>query len=565
MLQLGTNWTTWLYFGRLISFERSVTKWTQACGKRMDILATPVPVSELVALTPVIECIAPAPPVTSSSPSQPSRPAFTSFLERLTEQVVPAPFPQGVREVVPASGSELTTAVVADDSAPDVELDELDAALVERTAQKSSLQTKRRPIQPESQPPKLRWRAGTKGELWTVYAMAPLGVRGGIQELDTWSWTVLWPGSTSSICWGTSSMCTKFCSWQARRAVLYMIGNQWPVWCLPCCEAVLHLSCGAVDFAASKFNWPIFRIKWRGLGKRSRLTACTLPVGTMRHLGSKFKAIYFIYSGIEYDWWPQRHSCLHACTKRFRCTGVSSQQVSFMKVNVNIRKDVYATVVLSNSTTMFLWTGEPCVSCQISLNWRRRSWMKILISLFPAGVFAQSALCTFLDNDALVDETILMSRHDLHWHPSFPPHEMFIYSNWRNSNLVGELADVSSQMSVTQWTQACDTMSKSEFLYSSHEWRSSILSCWEHGTVLQIVFITRLRLYWRPWGPRSTTCVSCAFLEVEHLSQSVGCAENKLKSFLSMLDYVWMGYLLLILEKLWLRFSFNSQQCPTQA
>ena len=45
------------------------------------------------------------------------------------------------------------------------------------------------------------------------------------------------------------------------------------------------------------------------------------------------------------------------------------------------------------------------------------------------------------------------------------------------------------------------------------------------------------------------------FLEVEHLSQPVGCARNKflsrtvlqsLKSFLWMLDYVWMGFLLLI-------------------
>ena len=48
--------------------------------------------------------------------------------------------------------------------------------------------------------------------------------------------------------------------------------------------------------------------------------------------------------------------------------------------------------------------------------------------------------------------------------------------------------------------------------------------------------------------------VSCVFLEAEHLFQSVGCARNKhqfliapqsLKSFLWMLDIVWMGYLLL--------------------
>ena len=48
--------------------------------------------------------------------------------------------------------------------------------------------------------------------------------------------------------------------------------------------------------------------------------------------------------------------------------------------------------------------------------------------------------------------------------------------------------------------------------------------------------------------------VFCVFLEAEHLSQSVGCARNKhqfliapqsLKFFLWMLDYVWMGHLLL--------------------
>ena len=56
--------------------------------------------------------------------------------------------------------------------------------------------------------------------------------------------------------------------------------------------------------------------------------------------------------------------------------------------------------------------------------------------------------------------------------------------------------------------------------------------------------------------------VSCVFLEAEHLSHSVGCARNKhqfliapqsLKFFLWMLDYVWIGYLLLIYGTLWSR------------
>ena len=38
------------------------------------------------------------------------------------------------------------------------------------------------------------------------------------------------------------------------------------------------------------------------------------------------------------------------------------------------------------------------------------------------------------------------------------------------------------------------------FLCSSHEWRSSILSWGKHGTALQIGFVPRLRLRWRPGG-----------------------------------------------------------------
>ena len=103
----------------------------------------------------------------------------------------------------------------------------------------------------------------------------------------------------------------------------------------------------------------------------------------------------------------------------------------------------------------------------------------------------------------------------------------------------------------------CLTISKADFLYSSHEWLSSILSCRKHGTALHTGFIPRLRLCWRP---------CCVYLEVEFLSQSVGCARNKLrfrtvlldlKFFLCILDYVWMGYLLLIFGTLWLRFYIH--------
>ena len=64
----------------------------------------------------------------------------------------------------------------------------------------------------------------------------------------------------------------------------------------------------------------------------------------------------------------------------------------------------------------------------------------------------------------------------------------------------------------------------------------------------------------------------CVFLEVEHLFQSVGCAGSKLlsgtvlqslESFLSMLDYAWMGYLLSI-SGTWDWSSTFNQQCSTQ-
>ena len=91
------------------------------------------------------ENIAPASPVTDALPNQPLPPAFTSFLERLTEQAVAAPSLQDVKEVVSATVNELTAAAPTDELAPDVELNEarqriklrrvFDAALAGRTAQ----------------------------------------------------------------------------------------------------------------------------------------------------------------------------------------------------------------------------------------------------------------------------------------------------------------------------------------------------------------------------------------------------------------------------------------------
>ena len=150
-------------------------------------LVTSVEASQVVdsvPLLPAMEYIAPASPVTDELLNQPLPPAFTSFLELLTEQVVAAPSPQDAKEVVSATVNKLITAAPADELAPDVELDEarqriklrrvFDAALAERTAQEL------RPSQLEAQPPKRRRRAGTKSELWTVYELAlRVHTRGG--------------------------------------------------------------------------------------------------------------------------------------------------------------------------------------------------------------------------------------------------------------------------------------------------------------------------------------------------------------------------------------------------
>ena len=68
--------------------------------------------------------------VTDSLPNQPLPPAFTSFLERLTEQVVAAPSVQDVKEIIRATVNEPSTA------SDEARLKRVfDAALAERSAQ----------------------------------------------------------------------------------------------------------------------------------------------------------------------------------------------------------------------------------------------------------------------------------------------------------------------------------------------------------------------------------------------------------------------------------------------
>ena len=75
---------------------------------------------------------------------------------------------------------------------------------------------------------------------------------------------------------------------------------------------------------------------------------------------------------------------------------------------------------------------------------------------------------------------------------------LVIGKNWTNWHpVVREQAyKISHKMDSGMW----QTISKVDFLFSSHKWLSTVLSCGEHRTALQIWVIPRLRLCWRPWG-----------------------------------------------------------------
>ena len=104
--------------------------------------------------------------------------------------------------------------------------------------------------------------------------------------------------------------------------------------------------------------------------------------------------------------------------------------------------------------------------------------------------------------------------------------------------------------SVTKWTQACDRRSARSISYIHHT--NDFRQYCHDGTALQTGFVSRLRLCWRSGGLK-VSLRRLYFWKQNILSQSVGCARNKLlsraapqslRAFLWMLDYVWMGYLL---------------------
>ena len=105
----------------------------------------------------------------------------------------------------------------------------------------------------------------------------------------------------------------------------------------------------------------------------------------------------------------------------------------------------------------------------------------------------------------------------------------------KNACILHEMDDLTSCGQSTsmrgksqKWTQACGRRLArlSSYIHRTNDFRQCC-----HGTALQTGFVSRLRLYWRSSGLKVNFRRCLVFLlEAEHLSQSVGCARNKLLS-----------------------------------
>ena len=161
-------------------------------------------------------------------------------------------------------------------------------------------------------------------------------------------------------------------------------------------------------------------------------------------------------------------------------------------------------------------------------------------------------------------------------------------TNWTIWYLVvsQQACEISHKMDSGMW----QTLGKADFLHSSHKRFPTVLSCGKHFTALQTGFASRLRLCWRSWGLKINlgAGVLCIFgsrhlsplsyvfrksnicpseLDVQETKLLSRTAPQGLRSFLWMLDYVWMGYLLSNFGTWWLnchvqlttRFNQNIQ------
>ena len=132
-------------------------------------------------------------------------------------------------------------------------------------------------------------------------------------------------------------------------------------------------------------------------------------------------------------------------------------------------------------------------------------------------------------------------------------------TNWTTWHLVvsQQLCEISHKMDSGMWQTFC----KADFLHSSTQTISNNIVMWDTRHSLADCVCSKTQTMQATLRTQSQPQeVSCVFLEAEHLSQSVGCARNKLrfrtvpqslKLFLWMLDYAWMGYLLLIFVTWW--------------
>ena len=142
-------------------------------------------------------------------------------------------------------------------------------------------------------------------------------------------------------------------------------------------------------------------------------------------------------------------------------------------------------------------------------------------------------------------------------------------TNWRRPNGC-------HGQGIAQWWQTF-CVSKADLLHSSHKWFPTTLPCGKHGTckksqtgnacfktqTLHVILRTQ-------WQPQEVSCVDifgpCVDVHARKLvpATAVSHSSTSLKSFLWMLDYVWVGY---ACSWSWghgdWSIMFNQQQCPT--
>ena len=118
---------------------------------------------------------------------------------------------------------------------------------------------------------------------------------------------------------------------------------------------------------------------------------------------------------------------------------------------------------------------------------------------------------------------------------------------------------------VTNWTNACDTFSRFDLLHTPHEWLQTLLSWGLYCPTVQVGTVSGLWFCRRSWRLESRLQKDfCAYLEVKHSYQEVGCVRNRLQCHtilqklrlpLLMRVYAWLGFQLSIFGIWLLKFT----------